>query len=94
MKKKIFLFTILFFVLQHCGYSPIYSNVENSNFNLNVIGIQGNENMNNLISSQIKKYSNHSGAKTYDLEIQTNYQKDILTKNKKGEATNFNINIE
>ena len=49
--------------------------------------------MNNLISSQIKKYSNHSGAKTYDLKFKQNYQKDILTKNKKGEATNFNINI-
>ena len=53
--------------------------------------IQGNENMNNLVLSQIKKYSKNSGAKTYDLIIQTQYQKDILTKNKKGEATNFAI---
>ena len=47
--------------------------------------------MNNLVLSQIKKYSNNSGAKTYDLKIQTQYQKDILKKNKKGEATNFAI---
>ena len=91
MKKQIFLFTMLFFFLQHCGYSPIYSNVDNFKFNFNVIEIQGNENMNNLVSSHIKKYSNNSEAKTYDLKIQTQYQKDILTKNKKGEATNFAI---
>ena len=91
MKKKIFLFTMLFFFLQHCGYSPIYSNVDNFKFNFNIIEIKGNEDMNNLVSSQIKKYSNNSEAETYDLKIQTQYQKDILTKNKKGEATNFII---
>ena len=91
MKKKIFLFTMLFFFLQHCGYSPIYSNVDYFKFNFNIIEIKGNEDMNNLVSSQIKKYSNNSEAETYDLKIQTQYQKDILTKNKKGEATNFAI---
>ena len=91
MKKQIFLFTMLFFFLQHCGYSPIYSNVNNVKYNLNVIEIQGDENMNNLVLSQIKKYSNNSEAKTYDLKIKTQYQKDVLTKNKKGEATNFAI---
>lgn len=91
MKKNIFLFLILFIFLQHCGYSPIYSNVDNFKFNFNIIEIQGNENMNNIVSSQIKKYSNNSGAKNYDLKIQTQYKKDILTKNKKGEATNFTI---
>ena len=91
MKKKIFIFIILFFFLQHCGYSPIYSNVDNIKFNFNVIEIQGDQNMNNIVSSQIQKYSNNSEAKTYDLKIRTQYQKDILTKNKKGEATNFII---
>ena len=82
---------MLFFFLQHCGYSPIHSNVNNIKYNFNVIEIKGDDNMNNLVLSQIKKYSNYSGAKTYDLKIQTQYQKDILTKNKKGEATNFAI---
>ena len=91
MKKQIFLFMMLFFFLQHCGYSPIYSNVNNVEYNFNVIEIQGDKNMNNLVLSQIKKYSNNSEAKTYDLKIQTQFQKDILTKNKKGEATNFAI---
>ena len=82
---------MLFFFLQHCGYSPIYSNIDNIKYNFNIIEIQGDENMNNLVLSQIKKYSNNSGAKTYDLKIQTQYEKDVLTKNKKGEATNFAI---
>ena len=80
MKKQIFIFIILFFFLQHCGYSPIYSNVDNIKFNFNVIEIQGDQNMNNIVSSQIQKYSNNSEAKTYDLKIRTQYQKDILTK--------------
>ena len=75
MKKQIFLFTMLFFFLQHCGYSPIYSNINNVKYNFNVIEIQGDENMNNLVSSQIKKYSNNSGAKTYDLKFKHNIKK-------------------
>ena len=91
MKKQILLFAMLFFFIQHCGYSPIYSNIDNIKYNFNIMEIQGDENMNNLVLSQIKKYSNNSGAKTYDLKIQTQYEKDVLTKNKKGEATNFAI---
>ncbi len=56
--------------------------------------INGDEVMNNIVRSQIKKYENISKEKTTSLNIKTAYSKDILSKNKKGEITNYLIKME
>ena len=56
MKQKIFLITILLIFLNQCGYTPIYSNNRTVDFKLEIIDISGDNEMNNLISSKIKKY--------------------------------------
>ena len=94
MKKKIILLLIVFFSLSSCGYSPIYSNQSEINFNLKINKINGDDVMNNIVRSQIKKYENISGEKNIFINIKTNYLKDILSKNKKGEATNYLIKME
>jgi len=91
MKQKSILIIILLLFLQNCGYAPIYSNVENLNYNLNILNIEGNDELNNLASFETKKYSTSSTNKTFNLNIKTFYNKIILTKNKKGEATNYLI---
>ena len=47
--------------------------------------------MNNIVSSQIQKYSNSSSNKIFNLNVTTTYEKNVLTKNKKGEVTNYLI---
>tara|TARA_B100000902_G_C27264531_1_gene892741 strand:+ start:941 stop:1393 length:453 start_codon:yes stop_codon:yes gene_type:complete len=94
MKKKFILFLIVFFTLSNCGYNPIYSNQSKINFNLMINEINGDEVMNNIVRSQIKKYENISKEKTTSLNIKTAYSKDILSKNKKGEITNYLIKME
>ncbi len=94
MKKKIILLLIVFFSLSSCGYSPIYSNQSEINFNLKINKINGDDVMNNIVRSQIKKYENISGEKNIFINIKTNYLKDILSKNKKGEVTNYLIKME
>ena len=91
MKQKIFLITILLIFLNQCGYTPIYSNNRTVDFKLEIIDISGDNEMNNLISSKIKKYSNPSAKKTFRLKVKTDYIKDIITKDKTGKATNYLI---
>ena len=91
MNKKTIFIILLFFLLQHCGYSPIYTNVKNLDFNLNVKNISGNNDINNLIKIYIQQYSNKSGNKNLDLNIKTEYVKSVLSKNKEGKITNFLI---
>ena len=91
MMKKSLLIIILFFFLQHCGYTPIYSNIKKIDYKINVKELNGNFEMNNIVSSEIKRYSNSSSNKIFNLKVTTTYEKNILTKNKKGEVTNYLI---
>ena len=50
--------------------------------------------MSNIVASKIKKYSKNLSEKTYDVKVITNYQKVTLSKNKKGEVTNYLIKKE
>ena len=94
MKTKFVLILIVLFSLTSCGYSPIYTNQSEVNFNLKINKISGNNVMNNVVLSQIKKYDNISTKETIFVDIKTNYSKDILSKNKKGEVTNYLIKME
>ena len=89
--KKIFPLLLIFLFLQSCGYSPIYSFQNKINFKLNIIEIDGSSKMNDIFKIQIKRFSDKTSEKKLDLKIFTYYEKSILTKNKKGEATKFNI---
>ena len=89
MKKKFPLLLIFFFMLQNCGYTPIYSKFENQKFKFEIISIEGNETMNNFTDIQLKNLSNPLSDNLLSLRIRTDYQKIILSKNKSGKATNF-----
>ena len=45
--------------------------------------------MNDKFNIQIKRFSNDTSNNEIDLKILTFYEKNILSKNKKGEATKF-----
>ena len=89
MKKKFLLLLIFFFVLQNCGYTPIYSEFKNQKFKFEIVSIEGNEGMKNLTNIQIKNFSNQQSNNLLSLKIKTDYQKIILSKDKSGKATNF-----
>ena len=91
MKKKSLIIVIIFFFLQNCGYTPIFSDNKEKKFTLNVIEIEGDDEMNNILSTSLKRYSNKSSEKIYNLKISTDYKKNTLSKNKKGEITNYLI---
>lgn len=91
MKKKYLILLIIFFLIPHCGYGPIYTKSFNTNFEFNIIDLRGDASMNKIVSLQMVKYSKKSSAKKFDLKVNTNYKKLILSKNKVGEATSYNV---
>lgn len=90
MKKKV-IFLILFLFLQNCGYSPILSEYKDQKINFNIVEIKGNDELNNIVKLKMKKFSNNPNSKTINLKIITNFNKNILSKNKKGEATSYSL---
>ena len=93
MKKKIFLFTILFFVLQHCGYTPIYSKLNTQDLNINILNVSGDIDIKNLFARELGKYKNLNSEKNYSVEIISTYKKDSLTKDAAGDATNYRLTL-
>lgn len=91
MKVNYIFFILIFFVLQNCGYTPMYSNLKSQNYQMNIIDIKGNDEMNKIVNLQINNYSNKTSKKIIELKVKTFYEKDILSKDKKGKATNYLI---
>ena len=98
MKKNYLLLIVIFFFFQHCGYTPIFSGNNNKDYNfyLNIINVEGDNDMNKIVVNKIKRLSKNSATTKFDLNINTFYKKNILTKNKEGKATSYSLikNIE
>ena len=90
--KNIAILTFVLF-LSHCGYSSIYKNQQSLDFRLNIIETKGDYEMNNLISNEIKLYSNIDSPKIYNIKIDTDYEKKVLTKNSSGVITDYNLSV-
>ena len=89
MKQKLSIIVLIFLFLQSCGYAPIYSDNKEKKFALNIVEIAGDDEMNNILSKSLKRYSNNPSEIKYNLKIITDYKRNILSKNKKGEITNY-----
>ncbi len=90
--KNIAILTFILF-LSHCGYSSIYKNQRSLDFQLNIIETKGSYEMNNFIQNEIKLYSNTDSLNVYDIKIDTDYEKEVLTKNSSGVITDYNLSV-
>ena len=91
MKNITLIILVLF--LYNCGYSSIYKNQKVQSFKINIIETKGDREMNNLIKNELKLYSNKNSTKVYELKIDTDYNKEILTKDSSGEITDYTLSI-
>ena len=91
MKNTTLIILILF--LYSCGYSSIYKNQTSQNFKINIIEKKGNSEMNTLIKNEIKLYSVKNTTNIYNLKIDTDYKKEILTKDSAGIITDYKLSV-
>ena len=90
--KKLIIIVITLFFLNNCGYSPIYSS-KNNNFYLKEISVKNKNKLNSKIENNIKKFSNQNSEKIITLEISSDKKIDIISKDKKGDPSIFNMTI-
>ena len=93
--KTINNYTILLFFLfiVACGYSPLVENQRN-NFSIIEVTFDGDRKINNYISDQLKKVSsNNDNSTNYIIKVSSEYKKNIVNKDSKGNPKNFNLTI-
>lgn len=93
MIKKIFLFLVILITFSNCGFSPISKKNLNLNYNIIVEETQGDAEINNLIKIQLENYSLASSDKKLFIIIRSDYDKEIIGKDAKGNASDFRLKI-
>ena len=94
MIKNIFFISFIIIFISACGYTPIYSNKDQS-FKLGKIETLGNTKLNKVIVRNIKNFTkkNSNNNKVFNLEIETNLKKNTTSKDTKGNSKTFKITI-
>ena len=87
------LFALLFLLIfSSCGYNPILKNTSNTNdFKINIIKMQGDEEINYIIKKQLELQSDENSKKIYDVSLETNYTEIVLSKDTSGTITNYQL---
>tara|TARA_Y100000816_G_C25876651_1_gene457443 strand:+ start:254 stop:724 length:471 start_codon:yes stop_codon:yes gene_type:complete len=94
MLKK-FIFPLFFiFLFYSCGYTPVYLNPSEVNFEISNFEISGNYEINNIVENRLKKYFSNNSKKKYNVNILTNYKKESVAKDATGNTTNFKLIID
>ena len=93
MTKKFVIPLILIFILNSCGYSPIYS-TKYQDFKLSNIILNGERDINKILKRRLDNYTqNDSAEKIYNVTINSSLQKNIASKDKKGNPTQFTLDV-
>ena len=93
IKKKI-IFILLIFFLNSCGFTPIYLNNTNVNFSIEQIDYLGDRELNNFLKTNLNNYKNIESNNKIFIEVNSSYNKIILSKDVAGEATNYQLIAE
>ena len=89
MIKK-FLIVIALVILTGCGFAPMYSKKNNNNFSIEQINFSGERELNNFLKIGLTRYKNSSDKKFF-IDVESEFSKIILTKDKTGKATNYEL---
>ena len=89
--KKILLNIFILLMLTNCGFSPIYVEKNSVDYNINISKIDGDTEINQFISNKIKKYSDQSYNKKYDISINSEFSKMSLAKDSTGRTSDFKL---
>jgi len=88
--NKIINYIFFLLLLSSCAYEPILKN-KNYGFSINVDKINGDQKINSVI---IKNFNNLKGTeKIYDLTISSTKEKNIISKDSKGDPSIFELII-
>ena len=94
MKTNLIYSIIILIILNGCGFTPVYKNIDNVDFKIKISEIYGERKINNLIKSNLKNYTFNNSETIYDIKVESKYTKNIIAKDSTGAATEYKIIIE
>jgi len=89
--KKILLNIFIVCFLSNCGFSPIYLQDKNVNYDVKIGNVEGDRLINNLIISQLNINNNETSINKVNININTEYKKVINSKNATGAASSYEL---
>ena len=93
MLKKIFFIILLLNLLNHCDYKPVYSQQNKVDFKIIITSFTGDKEINDLISTTLKRNSKINSNKILNISFDTKYMKNILARNTAGTITDYQANV-
>ena len=94
MKTNFIYIIIILIILNGCGFTPVYKNIDNVDFKIKISEIYGERKIDNLIKSNLKNYALNNSETIYDIKVESKYTKNIIAKDTTGAATEYKIILE
>jgi len=88
--KKILTIIFISFLLNSCGYKSILVD-KTSNFSIKELKILDDDRTSKYIAKNLEEYQKSEGI--YSVTIESNYRRDISSKNKKGNPETFSMQL-
>ena len=93
MLKKISFIILLLNLLNHCDYKPVYSQQNKVDYKIVITSFTGDKEINNLISTTLKRNSKVNSNKILNISFDTKYMKNSLARNTAGTITDYQANV-
>ena len=88
-KNIIILFLITF--LANCGFTPIYKSQNNTDLKIEKISFSGDRLINNYLNLYLKRFTKKVSSKSFIIDIKTEYEKKVLSKDLTGQAVDYEL---
>ena len=94
MLKKNIINIFLIFFLTNCGFTPIYLKNNNINFSIEQVEYTGDRDFNNFLKIDLDRYKDGKDNNKIFLNVNSKYEKIILSKDNTGKITSYQLGIE
>ena len=91
MHKKVILLLIVINLLTHCGFTPVHLKKNNIDFSITSIKFTGDKNINRYLKSNLNNFINNKHSKKFQIEVNTKYEKNIISKDKSSKITDYQL---
>ena len=91
MIRKNIIFISLILTLISCGFTPLYKKNTDINFSIENSTYVGDRDLNNFLKTNLNQYKNEKIINKIDIEVNSIYEKIILSKDKAGEVTSYQL---
>ena len=94
MFRKIYLLIFFTVILNNCGFSPLYTTNAVNNFNIAKLTMEGDKTINNYLKINLRQFQENQNAKKLNVNVNTEYNKRVLSKDKTGKITEYEISTD